>query len=162
MADDAQIFGTMWSMGFGNMNDALFGKKDRDESRVRALASDWETHRMPRTKAHMDISIELSTDEFETLAWGHIPHEMEDHWFMYFSGAAFCFYRSWTGYCIYKIYVRRKDPNTYELYRITANRSEKQYGETNDERDAVMATILVYQALGMDASELWEKYFEMA
>ena len=45
--DEQQVFGTMWSMGFGNMNDVLFGEGAVPQPRVRAIRSDWETHRMP-------------------------------------------------------------------------------------------------------------------
>ena len=64
---------TMWKLGFGNMNDVLFGNSEPERERYRAIKSDWETHRMPRTRAHFDLGIELTNEEFETLAWGHIP-----------------------------------------------------------------------------------------
>lgn len=158
--DDMKVFGTMWSAGFGNMNDALFGSDKPERKPKRAIKSDWELHRMPRTRAHFDLGIPLTDDEFETLAWGHIPEEMEDHWFMYFDGDAFCFHRSWTGFCIYRVYVKRdREKDGYVLHRVTANRSKKQFGEENDERDAVMVAILIGQALGKDVSGLWERFF---
>lgn len=88
---------------------------------------------------------------------------MEDHWFMYFDGEAFCFYRSWTGFCIYRVYVKRsEDPENrggYVLHRVTVNRSKKQYEEENDERDGVLVLILIGQALGWNVDSAWEKYF---
>ena len=155
----------MWKLGFGNMNDVLFGIDKPEQEKRRAIKSDWETHRMPRTRSHFDLDIELSNDDFETLAWGHIPEEMKDHWFMYFDGEAFCFYRSWTGFCIYRAYVKRSEnPENregYAIYRATVNRSKKQYGEENDKRDAVSIAILIGQALGGDVDKLWERYFEL-
>ena len=107
----------MWKLGFGNMNDELLGRDKPERKRIRAIKSDWELHRMPRTRTHFDLAIELSEDEFETLAWGHIPTEMEDHWFMYFDGEAFCVHRSWTGFCIYRVYVKRSaNPENREGY----------------------------------------------
>ena len=150
----------MWKLGFGNMNDVLLGTGKPEREKRRAIKSDWETHRMPRTRSHFDLDIELSNDDFVTLAWGHIPEEMEDHWFMYFDGEAFCFHRSWTGFCIYRAYVERARDG-YVLHRVTANRSKKQYAEENDERDAVMVAILVGQALGKDVSGLWDRFFEL-
>ena len=151
---------SMWKLGWGNMNDVLFGDSRPQAKRRRAIKSDRETHRMPRTRAHFDLGVELACEEFEELAWGHLPEAMEDHWFMYFDGEAFCFHRSWTGYCIYRVYVRRAERGDgYVLYRVTANRSKKQYTEENDERDAVLVRILVGQALGWDVSELWERFF---
>ena len=84
---------------------------------------------------------------------------------MYFDGEAFCFYRSWTGFCIYRVYVKRSEnPENrggYAIYRATVNRSKKQYGEENDKRDAVLIAILIGQALGRDVDKLWERYFEL-
>ena len=73
---------TMYKLLFGNTNDAMFGSDKLQGKRHRAIMSDWKPHRMPRTQAHFKLEIPLSDDEFETLAWGHIPEEMEDHWFM--------------------------------------------------------------------------------
>ena len=155
----------MWKLGFGNMNDALFGQEERFGERRRAIKSDWEIHRMPRTRAHFDLDVELTNEEFETLAWGHIPHEMEDHWFMYFDGEAFCFHRSWTGFCIYRVYVKRSEnPDNrggYVLHRVTANRNVKQYCEENDIRDAVLVCILIGQALGKNVDALWAQFFSL-
>ena len=155
----------MWKLRFGNMNDVLLGIGGPEREKRRAIKSDWETHRMPRTRSHFDLDIELSNDDFETLAWGHIPEAMEDHWFMYFDGEAFCFYRSWTGFCIYRAYVKRSEnPENrggYAVYRATVNRSKKQYGEEDDKRDAVLVAILIGQALGRDVTKLWERFFEL-
>ena len=64
---------SMWKLGWGNMNDERFGLQRPEGKRRRAIKSDWELHRMPRTRAHFDLGLEISDDEFETLAWGHIP-----------------------------------------------------------------------------------------
>lgn len=158
--DEQQVFGTMWSMGFGNMNDVLFGEDADPRPHVRAIRSDWETHRMPRrSKTRIRADIPLTKDEFETLAWGHVPQQMEDHWFMYFDGESFNFHRSWTGFCIYRMHVKR-DGDGYLVHCVTANRRKDQYSMTNDRADGIMAEILVTQALGKDADSLWERYFE--
>ena len=157
---DEHKMACMWKLGFGNMKDEMFGCEELERKQPRAIKSDWETHRMPRTRAHFDLGIPLTDDEFEVLARGHIPEAMEDHWFMYFDGEAFCFHRSWTGFCIYRVYVERARDG-YVLHRVTANRSKKQYAEENDERDAVMVAILVGQALGKDVSGLWDRFFEL-
>ena len=162
LGKDAYHALTMYKLWFGNMNDAMFGSDRLELKRRRAIKSDWKLHRMPRTRAHFKLEIPLSDDEFETLAWGHIPEEMEDHWFMYFDGDAFCFHRSWTGYCIFRVYVKRSEDRVgYVLYRVTANRKKEQYGEENDEHDAVLVAIMVGQARGKDVDKLWERWFEM-
>ena len=70
---DGYNIAAMWKLGFGNMNDAMFGREGPEYRQPRAIKSDWETHRLPRTRARFDLGIEASEDEFETLARGHIP-----------------------------------------------------------------------------------------
>ena len=154
---------TMYKLWFGNMNDAMFGKDKPETKRRKAIKSDWETHRMPRMRSHIKFDVGIAEEEFEMLAWGHIPEEMEDRWFMYFDGEAFCFYRSWTGFCIFRVYVERaKEGDGYVLTRITANRCKEQCTEENDERDGLLVLILVGQALGWpNMDPAWEKYFAM-
>lgn len=160
MNEGAQAI-AMWKLGFGDMNDELFPESKPERPKKRALKSDWSIHRMPRrSKAYLDVEIELSDEEFEKLAWGHIPQEMEDHWFMYFDGASFNFYRSWTGFCIYKAYVERTEDG-FLIQKVTVNRKEDQYAETSDRRDELLVEILISQALGRDASILWEQFFEV-
>ena len=48
----------------------------------------------------------------------------------------------------------------YVLYRVTANRKKEQYGEENDEHDALLVAILIGQVMGKDVSGLWERLFE--
>ena len=162
---DEYNLASLWTLGFCSMKAPLYDSEGVEYKQPRSIKSDWETHRMPRTRAHFDLGIEISEEDFETLAWGHIPTAMEDHWFMYFDGEAFCFHRSWTGFCLFRVYVKRSSsPDNrggYVLYRVTANRSKKQYEEESDERDAILVCILIGQALEKDVSGLWDQYFEL-
>lgn len=161
MVDEGAQAMAMWKLGFGNMNDELFPERGGNKPRRRAIKGDWNTHRMPRnSKTHLRVAIELSEEDFETLAWGHIPQEMEDHWFMYFDGESFNFYRSWTGYFIFKAHVERTDDG-FLIQDVTVNREKDQYAETCDRRDELLVEILVSQALGRDVSILWEQFFEV-
>ena len=149
----------MWTSGFSDSGKRFQGADGQNTpAQEHALRFDWRTLPMPRERAEIDLMLPLSAAEFETLAHGHIPHAMEDHWFMYFDGDAFCFHRSWTGYCIFQVHVEHAEEG-FVLTGVTANRDCSQYTETSDERDRLMATILVAEALGKDATELWEAVF---
>ena len=165
---------TMWRLGFGDMNNAFFGVAapgmpsgvdDADmveQKRRRAIKSDWQIQEMPDEQSEFAINLPITDDEFETLAWGHIPQAMEDHWFMYFDGEALCFHRSYSGLCIFRVHVKRADDGEgYVLYQVTANRAKDQVGGGNDERDAVLVAILIGQALTQDVSDLWKQFFGM-
>lgn len=43
----------------------------------------------------------LSQEEFERVAQGLVPEEMEDKWFLYFEDGKLYCHRSWNGECIY-------------------------------------------------------------
>ena len=159
--DDAKKAVAMWSMGFGDRNEALSGDSVKPaRPRQRALRSDWKTRRMPRAHAKIDLDIPLTTEEFELLALGHIPQTMEDHWFSYFDGESLNLHRSWTGVCVYRVHVARRAEG-YVLTGVTVNRDASQYSQTSDERDLIMVSILIGEALGRDVSGLWEEYFSV-
>ena len=160
--DDAKKAVAMWSMGFGDRSEALSGDSVKPaRPRQRALKSDWKTRRMPRAHAKIDLDIPLTTEEFELLALGHIPQAMEDHWFSYFDGESLNLHRSWTGVCVYRVHVARRAEG-YVLTGATVNRDASQYSQTSDERDLIMVSILIGEALGRDVSGLWEEYFSIS
>ncbi len=157
-SEDGNRTVTMWKMGFGDMNERLFGSANSKHPEMRTLRSDWKTPPMPLEHADINLDIPITREEFEVLAMGHVPHAMEDHWFMYFGGDALCFHRSWTGICVYRVRVSHAEGG-YVLASVEANRDPGQYTETSDERDRVLATILLVEALGGDASALWDEFF---
>ena len=55
-----------------------------DEKRKRAERSDWKCLDMPQKCVHLTIEKSFTPEQMEQLSWGHIPLEMEDHWFSYF------------------------------------------------------------------------------
>ena len=75
-------------------------------TRRRTLWPSWKTHRMSRTHRTIPLDMTLTQGEFERLAWGVVPEDMDHRWFVYFDGAALCFHRSWTGFLIYRVLVR--------------------------------------------------------
>lgn len=162
--NDEQKAMTMYKMGFGDFNEKAGLKEPvHEKPRRRAIWSDWKLERMPYKCAHIKLDLPITDEEFEELVWGHIPHAMEDHWFMYFDGKCFDFHRSWTGFCIYRVHVERNKETGqgYLLTSVTANRKPEQYSETSDARDLVMAHILLGEALGYNMGELWDKWFEL-
>lgn len=150
-----------WAGGIASLNRVLRGESPYPEKSRIALKSSWKTKHMPRHKqTALEIDIELTEDELMELAKGHIPEEMEDHWFMYFDGEFVRYYRSWTGICIYKGQVVRKD-GVPRIRKLIVNRDPEQYRETNDEKDRLMFEMLITEELGMDSSGIWEAIFAL-
>lgn len=157
--EDAKKVVDMWTMGLGVMGGSKPGGGVQGEAAMRALKGDWKTLPMPMERTEIELGLPITADEFDTLAAGHVPRAMEDHWFMYFDGEAFCFHRSWTGICVFKVHVAHSESGDgYVLSSVTANRDRSQYSQTSDDSDRTMVRILVGQALGKDVESLWEAY----
>ena len=101
-----------------------------DNKNRAARRGDWKTKPMPRKHETFVLSRSFSDAEMDALRLGNIPQEMEDKWFWYMEGSTLRAYRSWTGYCIYRIDFK-KDGN----HVVTANRDPRQYKCTSIEED---------------------------
>ena len=150
-----------WIGGIASINRVLRGQSPYLEKDRIALKSSWDIKHMPRRKHKtIAIDIELSEEELIELAKGHIPEEMEDHWFMYFDGEYIRYYRSWTGICIYKGHVVRNDGSPV-IDDLIVNRDPEQYGEVSDEKDRLMFEMLITEELGKDSSDIWAAIFSL-
>jgi hypothetical protein len=51
----------------------------------------------------------FNLDEAERLAWGLIPQDMDDKWFIILRAGSLDFYRSWTGLHIYRLTITQME-----------------------------------------------------
>jgi 8-oxo-dGTP pyrophosphatase MutT (NUDIX family) len=86
----------------------------------------WRITDMPAKKARLPFGMRFSPGEVARLRKGHIPHEMEDKWFIFFENDWLNFHRSWTGYCIYRLRLE-PDGECYRVAEAWVNRDSKQY-----------------------------------
>ena len=91
-----------------------------------ACRSDWKTKPMPKKHDSFVLTRSFSTEEMDALRRGNIPQAMEDKWFWYMKGSTLRAYRSWTGYCIYRIDFKKDDHHV-----VTVNRDPRQYSCTS-------------------------------
>lgn len=71
------------------------------EENGRATADSWQTQPMPWRVTLVRLNIRVPLEDFRAVEMGHIPQEMEDHWFMYCADGHIRWYRSWTGMCVF-------------------------------------------------------------
>ena len=69
----------------------------------RAIGSSWKTEPLPVQRRELNYRRSFNQCEFERVAFGLVPGQMEDKWFVLFEESWLFFYRSWTGYCIYGV-----------------------------------------------------------
>jgi hypothetical protein len=111
-----------------------------------AKPDSWKTKPMGERVAVLDYSAEFTSTEFEAIARGLIPLEMEDKWFIFLDSDTLSFHRSWTGCCIYQVQFDH-DGEKYSVRRATANREPDEYRETNDAYDCQLLNFLISNLL---------------
>ncbi|PHM08898.1 hypothetical protein [Nostoc sp. 'Peltigera malacea cyanobiont' DB3992] len=107
-----------------------------------AKRNDWKTEPMPSVSKNITLEKVYSQEEFDLIAAGVIPEQMEDKWFIFYEAPWLYLHRSWTGFCIFKVRFEMVAENV-KIAEVQVNRDPAQYSNTNDERDASMLGILL-------------------
>ena len=63
----------------------------------------------------------FSSEEFEKLKIGLVPEVMEDKWFIYFNNNELRYYRSWTGFPVFKVLLKSVG-NDYAVNSASASK----------------------------------------
>lgn len=72
-----------------------------------ATKADWSRIQdLPKEVLNFTYNRTFTEEELKLLSYGHIPREQEDKWFMCMENNVIYIYRSWTGFCIYKIELK--------------------------------------------------------
>jgi hypothetical protein len=96
----------------------------------------------PDRHASIDYRRRFSAAEARKMLDGFIPRDMDDKWFIAMQPAALDFYRSWTGYHIYRLVVR-ETADGIEAGPLLANRDEEQYRSPGDDFDVATVNRLI-------------------
>ena len=62
---------------------------------------------------------------------GVIPEMMEDKWFIFLEEDVLYFHRSWTGFCIYQVRMK-KEGAEYRVVEALVNRNPSEFSTTDD------------------------------
>lgn len=92
--------------------------------------------------ATIALRVDLSPEQLERVSLGHVPEEMEDHWFLFREGDTLFVHRSWTGRWIYSA-----DISGATIRSATVNRNPDEYRITDDEYDARFLEALIRRLL---------------
>ena len=103
---------------------------------------DWVTRPLPKERT--EIALDLTYDEraMARIRKGIYPASMDDRWFAWFEGSTLRLHRSWTGFCIFEVRFER-DGDRWRAASALANRSKKQYGNTDDDEDRKLVRGLI-------------------
>lgn len=99
-----------------------------------AKADDWRIKPAGEQFTTIALNFSFNAEQSMLIRMGFVPNEMEEKWFSYFEDNVLYQYRSWTGFCIDKIYF---EPHKDGLLATHAkvSRNQEQYSETDDKAD---------------------------
>lgn len=100
-----------------------------------------------RQFAEVKFDFFLAFNEFDILAKGIWASMMEERWNVFLLDDFIYFARSWTNFCIYKIYFNITEKGVL-LTKFHANRDSGQYEETDPNRDLILLRNLIGQYTG--------------
>ncbi len=107
-----------------------------------AKRDDWKTQPMPSASTKIALEKFYSQEEFDRIAAGLIPEQMEDKWFIFYEAPWLYLHRSWTGFCIFKVRFEVVGESV-KIAEVEVNREQGQQLNTDHERDASMLGILL-------------------
>lgn len=109
-----------------------------------ATRKSWKILDMPNETKKIKLDLKLTKENLTKLKKGHIPKEMEDHWFAFYENNKFYIYRSWTGICLYIVDIQEDGT----ILSAIVNRNIEQYNNTNDLDDIKSIKHLIYWYAG--------------
>ena len=107
-----------------------------------ATRESWKVLSLPAMRTNLGFAAAYTTDEFEHIRRGAIPHEMEDKWFVFYEEPWLFFHRSWTGAGIYGVRFQLSDSGASAI-ESWVSRDANQYEEIRTDYDRAVLTFLI-------------------
>lgn len=129
----------------------------RDKREV-ARSTDWDCKPMPQRNLNLCIERSLSNVDIEVLRYVNIPKAQEDKWFWYVDENDILYaHRSWSGNCIFKVFLSDYVRSAGELLRVTINNDEKQceWAELDDAIEELQYLLNWWTQLDYDYRGEW-------
>ncbi|MBD2615526.1 MAG: hypothetical protein RMY62_007705 [Nostoc sp. ZfuVER08] len=107
-----------------------------------AKRNDWKTEPMPSAFTNIMLEKVYSQQQFERIAAGIIPQQMEDKWFIFYEAPWLYLHRSWTGLCIFQVRFEVVGENV-KIAEVQVNRDPTQYSNMDYTNDTSMLEMLL-------------------
>ena len=92
-----------------------------------------ELKEFPIESVNFDLDIQLSDKQLNMLLNFPHPVGMDSKWNVLFKRNFIYFYRTWTGFCIYKVEIENN-----KLIKIFINNNVEQYKFLDDEKELIL------------------------
>lgn len=83
--------------------DTMFFSREKRK----ATRDSWDNQPLSEKTILLPYNKSFNAQEYELLSYGFIPDSMEDKWFIYLENDVIYFHRSWTGICVFQIYLEK-------------------------------------------------------
>jgi len=111
-----------------------------------ATRNSWKTLPPPVARENLELAILFTDADGERMRLGHIPEDMDDKWFVFFEDGWLYFHRSWTGACIYALWLDGS-PNGVRVVDGWVSRDADQYTSIDIESDRRIVQQLIQSRL---------------
>lgn len=106
------------------------------KGRPNVQPEDWpELKVMPERQAVLYPKLWFSSEEMANIRRGFFPTEMEEKWFLYFTGDRLRMHRSWTGILIFDVGFSFDPKGGAYVTDVVVNRESREYSNTDDNED---------------------------
>ncbi len=109
---------------------------------------------LPDAFAFLNFEATYTSDDVELFRHGVEPEQIEDKWLIRAEGGEVAFYRSWTGFCIFRVTLLPGSGGMFCASDVRVNRDASEYTSTNNDEDAVILRFLIEELLLRRPSEL--------
>jgi hypothetical protein len=94
----------------------------------------------------------FSATDYATIRRGLLPERMEDKWFIFCENDVLYLYRSWTGLCVYRVSLRRRD-DVYEVHEAYVSADARYYRRGTDDHEVCLVSFLIRTLLLGEVTE---------
>ena len=98
-----------------------------------ATRNSWTNIKFDKPK-YVEAHMAISNEQFDIIRRGIIPEEMEDKWFIYYARGIIHFFRSWTGYEIFRAKIQ-KTVGGYLIDGFQVETNQEKYRCPSDEEN---------------------------
>jgi len=120
---------------------------DREHPSVQP--EDWpDLKPMPERHTVLYPKLSFNPEEMVQIRRGFFPTDMDQKWFLYFTGDRLRMHRSWTGFVIYDVGFAFDPKGGAYVTDVIVNREREQYSNTDDDEDLkLMEEMIGYHLL---------------
>lgn len=102
---------------------------------------------MSQQRQQLLLAMSFTTEEYENLRQGRIPQQMEDKWFIFLEGDWLYLHRSWSGFCVAQVEIKRTTDAMYSITDCWIERDAKFHTSIGDQADiGLIRSILSFLA----------------